>query len=146
MCRNVTLPQVKMCTRSTPHNWKLCPWAHPGEAAARRHPSCHQADLCHAVRMVSSSVALSCPLPGSAALKCGCTHVTSPPGWPLPRCSHGERTSRFLPFSCFKLNLWLHVHQDGAAGGQLVTLRCKCTLATHTPAATRLTSAMLCAW
>jgi hypothetical protein len=45
--------QVKMCTRSTPHNWKLCPWAHPGEAAARRHPSCHQADLCHAVRMVS---------------------------------------------------------------------------------------------
>ncbi|WIA13357.1 hypothetical protein OEZ86_006628 [Tetradesmus obliquus] len=45
----IHLYKVKMCTRSTPHNWKLCPWAHPGEAAARRHPSCHQAELCHAM-------------------------------------------------------------------------------------------------
>eukprot|EP00775_Hariotina_reticulata_P005713 gene5713-5953_t len=45
--------KIKLCTRTTTHNWKLCPWAHPGESAAlRRHPNCHQPDLCPAVRMV----------------------------------------------------------------------------------------------
>lgn len=48
------LYKIKMCTRTTPHNWKLCPWAHPGETAAlRRDPSTHVAEMCPAVRQVS---------------------------------------------------------------------------------------------
>lgn len=43
--------KVRMCNRTSVHNYKLCPWAHPGETAAlRRHPSCHVAELCPAVR------------------------------------------------------------------------------------------------
>jgi hypothetical protein len=46
-----------MCNRTSVHNYKLCPWAHPGETAAlRRHPSCHVAELCPAVRQVGGLV------------------------------------------------------------------------------------------
>eukprot|EP00882_Tetradesmus_deserticola_P003023 GHRQ01003209.1.p1 GENE.GHRQ01003209.1~~GHRQ01003209.1.p1 ORF type:complete len:178 (+),score=46.64 GHRQ01003209.1:155-688(+) len=94
----IHLYKVKMCTRTTPHNWKLCPWAHPGEAAARRHPSCHQADLCHAVRM--------CPLQNK-----GCPHGEScawsrnifeahlhPDRYRTVMCAMGESCSRNICF------------------------------------------------
>jgi hypothetical protein len=50
------LLQVIPCSRVSTHNWKLCHFSHVGEVAARRrHPSCHQADLCAYVSAVSSS-------------------------------------------------------------------------------------------
>ncbi|KAF6251120.1 hypothetical protein COO60DRAFT_1464529 [Scenedesmus sp. NREL 46B-D3] len=39
--------KVIPCSRVSTHNWKLCHFSHVGEVTARRrHPSCHQADLC----------------------------------------------------------------------------------------------------
>ena len=32
------LLQVKRCPRARPHDWTLCPFAHPGEKAKRRDP------------------------------------------------------------------------------------------------------------
>jgi hypothetical protein len=29
-----------------PHNWRLCPYAHPGEAGRRRPPHMHQPVMC----------------------------------------------------------------------------------------------------
>ncbi|WIA33782.1 hypothetical protein OEZ86_006895 [Tetradesmus obliquus] len=43
----MTTYKVIPCSRVSTHNWKLCHFSHVGETAARRrHPSCHQADLC----------------------------------------------------------------------------------------------------
>jgi hypothetical protein len=30
--------KIKPCTHRTPHDWRVCPWAHPNERAARRCP------------------------------------------------------------------------------------------------------------
>lgn len=53
-CKSIHL-QVIPCSRVSTHNWKLCHFSHVGEVTARRrHPSCHQADLCAYVSAVSS--------------------------------------------------------------------------------------------
>jgi hypothetical protein len=45
--------QVKQCLRTDHHNWKHCPWRHPGETAAqRRHPSVHKPTFCINLKMV----------------------------------------------------------------------------------------------
>ncbi|KAF6263135.1 hypothetical protein COO60DRAFT_1458238 [Scenedesmus sp. NREL 46B-D3] len=44
--------QVKQCLRTDHHNWKHCPWRHPGETAAqRRHPSVHKPTFCINLKM-----------------------------------------------------------------------------------------------
>jgi hypothetical protein len=37
-----------MCSRKDRHDWKICPYAHPGEVARRRHPRGYTAVLCPA--------------------------------------------------------------------------------------------------
>lgn len=45
--------QVKLCPRLDHHNWKHCPYRHPGEVAAqRRHPSLHKPAFCMNLKLV----------------------------------------------------------------------------------------------
>ncbi|WIA29068.1 hypothetical protein OEZ86_011579 [Tetradesmus obliquus] len=47
--------KIEMCSRKDRHDWKICPYAHPGEVARRRHPRGYTAVLCPA------KTAVSCP-------------------------------------------------------------------------------------
>ncbi|KAF6266756.1 hypothetical protein COO60DRAFT_1697238 [Scenedesmus sp. NREL 46B-D3] len=40
--------KIEMCSRKDRHDWKVCPYAHPGEVARRRHPRGYTAVLCPA--------------------------------------------------------------------------------------------------
>eukprot|EP00878_Enallax_costatus_P036654 GHUV01041186.1.p1 GENE.GHUV01041186.1~~GHUV01041186.1.p1 ORF type:complete len:203 (+),score=52.72 GHUV01041186.1:845-1453(+) len=45
--------KIEMCSRKDRHDWKICPYAHPGEVARRRHPRGYTAVLCPAKTAVS---------------------------------------------------------------------------------------------
>eukprot|EP00879_Flechtneria_rotunda_P029508 GHRR01031919.1.p1 GENE.GHRR01031919.1~~GHRR01031919.1.p1 ORF type:complete len:150 (+),score=14.24 GHRR01031919.1:143-592(+) len=47
--------KIEMCSRKDRHDWKVCPYAHPGEVARRRHPRGYTAVLCPA------KTAAACP-------------------------------------------------------------------------------------
>mmetsp|Transcript_3595 Transcript_3595/g.5708 ORF Transcript_3595/g.5708 Transcript_3595/m.5708 type:complete len:652 (+) Transcript_3595:306-2261(+) len=38
--------KLQMCPNKTPHDWTQCQYAHDGEVARRRNPSCHSANPC----------------------------------------------------------------------------------------------------
>lgn len=38
--------KLKLCPNKDPHDWTLCMWAHEGEVARRRNPSCHSGNPC----------------------------------------------------------------------------------------------------
>lgn len=50
-------PQIRPCSKRYSHDWQSCPYAHPGERAARRDPKTHAAVACTALRDGGS-----CPL------------------------------------------------------------------------------------
>ncbi len=56
--------QIVQCTKTTSHEWSNCPFAHPGERAARRDPRIYlyTGIVCPDMKKVS--------LPGHFALHC----------------------------------------------------------------------------
>ncbi|WIA28347.1 hypothetical protein OEZ86_010895 [Tetradesmus obliquus] len=94
--------KVKQCLRTDHHNWKHCPWRHPGETAAqRRHPSVHKPTFC-----VNLKVAGEC----SAGDDCPFSHNTfemslHPLRYKTTLCNLGEKCNREI---CF----FAHSHKD----------------------------------
>uniref|UniRef100_A0A383VHG2 C3H1-type domain-containing protein n=1 Tax=Tetradesmus obliquus TaxID=3088 RepID=A0A383VHG2_TETOB len=94
--------KVKQCLRTDHHNWKHCPWRHPGETAAqRRHPSVHKPTFCVNLKMAGEC---------SAGDDCPFSHNTfemslHPLRYKTTLCNLGEKCNREI---CF----FAHSHKD----------------------------------
>jgi hypothetical protein len=57
------LLQRTACSRTRPHSWLDCPWAHPQEKARRRAPTAHRGESCPDYRRAGAcALGTACPL------------------------------------------------------------------------------------
>lgn len=50
-----------MCSKRYSHDWQSCPYAHPGERAARRDPRTYAAEACPAIKDGQCPLGDACP-------------------------------------------------------------------------------------
>lgn len=86
--------KIKLCKRQDPHNWRLCPYAHPGEAGRRRPPHTYQAVMCDFNKTRKECPhGDKCPLARNAL-----EYWLHPDKYRTILCGHGEACNRNICF------------------------------------------------